>query len=348
MTARFGHTELPAEQARALRRAVRLERVSLGTTAVTMTLVILVAGDSQAMKAAWVEDSLALLPPLAFLVAVRFIRRAPTTRHPYGYHRTIGIAHLVSALALLTMGGFLLIDSGLGLARGERPPIGTMSVFGTPVWQGWLMLLVMVVVIIPPVVLGRLKLRLAPLLHDKVLYADAQMNKADWTSSLATIIGVLGIGVGLWWMDAAAAIAVSLSILHDGWTNLRGSVLDLMDARATQYDGEDPDPLVHRTDEALQAADWVAEAECRIRDQGHVLHVEAFVVPTGGAPPALARITELRERCIALDWRIQDFVLSVVEELPRELLPQLAEQEQASASGDDPRAAAQPSSEEHP
>ncbi|GAA2090046.1 cation diffusion facilitator family transporter [Brevibacterium salitolerans] len=334
MSARFGHTQLPEEQARALRRAVRLERVSIGMTLMTMTLVLLVAGSSQAMKAAWIEDSLALLPPLAFLVAVRFIRRRPTPRRPYGWHRSIGVAHLVSAVALLTMGGYLLIDSGIGLARGERPPIGVLEVGGLLLWQGWLMLAVMVLVIIPPVVLGRLKLRLAPLLHDKVLYADAQMNKADWTSSLATIVGVAGIGVGLWWMDAAAAIAVSLSILRDGWTNLRDSLRDLMDSRATQYDGEDPDPLVGEVRATLLAADWVAEADCRIRDQGHVLHVEAFVVPEDASLPPLERVTELRERCIGLDWRIQDLVLSVVEALPEELLPQLSTQARSLGPAD--------------
>lgn len=77
--------------------------------------------------------------------------------------------------------------------------------------------------------------------------------------------------------------------------------------------------------DTLLAAPWVAEAECRARDLGHVLHIESFVVPVDGQTPTLAQVTDLREECIALDWRIQDLVLSVVEELPDELLPQLRE-----------------------
>lgn len=325
MSARFGHTDLPEEQARALAKAIRLERISFVVTCGTITLVLLVAGSSQAMKAAWIEDALSLLPPLAFLIAARFIRRRPTAKRPYGYHRSIGIAHLVSAVALLVMGLYLFLDSGFGLVTLDHPPIGVMVVLGTPIWQGWLMVAVMVVVAIPPMILGRMKMKLAPLLHDKVLYADAKMMKADWMTALATVTGVLGIGVGLWWADGAAAIIVAVDIISDGWKNLRDAVRDLMDSRATQYDGTDPDPLHQDVVDTLLAASWVDDAEARARDLGHVLHIEAFVVPIGGEAPSLSQVTNLREECIALDWRIQDLVLSIVEELPDELLPQLRE-----------------------
>ncbi len=325
MTARFGNTDLPEQQARTLAKAIRLERISFVVTCGTIALVLLVAGSSQAMKAAWIEDALSLLPPLAFLIAARFIRRRPTAQKPYGHHRSVGIAHLVSAVALLVMGLYLFLDSAHGLVTLDHPPIGVMVVFGTPIWQGWLMVAVMVVVAIPPMILGRMKMQLAPLLHDKVLYADAKMMKADWMTALATVAGVLGIGVGLWWADGAAAIIVAVDIIRDGWKNLRDAVRDLMDSRATQYDGTDPDPLHQEVVDTLLAATWVDEAECRARDLGHVLHIEAFVVPVDGHVPSLSQISDLREQCIAVHWRIQDLVLSVVEELPDELLPQLRE-----------------------
>src|SRR5690606_6162546 len=75
--ARFGSTELTGAQARTLARAVRLEKITLGVLAVTVAVVALVAGQSQAMKVAWIEDSLSFLPPLAFLVAVRVAGRRP-------------------------------------------------------------------------------------------------------------------------------------------------------------------------------------------------------------------------------------------------------------------------------
>lgn len=47
------------------------------------------------------------------------------------------------------------------------------------------------------IILGRIKIKLAKVLHDKVLHADADIAKAGWGTALATIIGVLGLGVGL-------------------------------------------------------------------------------------------------------------------------------------------------------
>jgi len=145
-----------------LRKATRLEWITLASTAVTVTLVGLVAGQSQAMQAAWIEDMLAFLPPIAFLVALRFISRPPTERFPYGYHRAIGVGHLVAATALLMMGGYLLFSSAAGLIAGERPPIGITVLFGHDIWAGWLMIAVMAVSGIPPVILGRIKLPWPP------------------------------------------------------------------------------------------------------------------------------------------------------------------------------------------
>ena len=76
MTARFGATELPREQRELLRRAIRLEWVTLVFLAVTVTLVGLTVGSSQAMRAAFFEDLLSFIPPIAFLIAVRIIRIA--------------------------------------------------------------------------------------------------------------------------------------------------------------------------------------------------------------------------------------------------------------------------------
>lgn len=311
----FGRTELPAAQAEALRRAKRLEWVSIGVLVVTATLVLLVLGNSQAMRAAWFEDLLSFIPPIAFLVAVRTVRRRPTPRHPYGHHRSVAVGHVVAAVALAGMGTFLVVESGLSLLKAEHPTIGTVALFGHSVWLGWLMIAVMAITGVPPVILGRMKMRLARELHDKVLYADADMNKADWMTSLGTIVGVGGIGLGVWWLDAAAALFIAGSIVHDGVRNLVAAITDLMDARATTFDDRMPHPLADRVDSVLADFDWVREAGSRARDEGHVFHIEAFVVPRGSTV-SLAQLDEAREACVALDWKVEDIVIVPVTDLP--------------------------------
>ncbi len=315
----FGQTALPDRQVAVLRRAVRLEWLTIGFLAVTVTLVFLVLGNSQAMKAAWIEDLLSFIPPLAFLVAIRINRRPPTLQHPYGYHRSVGVGHLVAAVALTTMGTYLSVESIIGLLRGEHPTIGTVELFGVSIWLGWLMIGVMALTAVPPVLLGRAKIRLARELHNKVLYADADMNKADWMTAVGSIVGVTGIGLGVWWFDSAAALFIAAGILRDGVKNLRAAVVDLMDARATTFDDSEPHPLAGEIDAYLAGLPWVSAAGSRVRDEGHVFHIESFVVPRE-ASPSLGDLEAARAGCIELDWKVQDIVIVPVRELP-EMVP---------------------------
>ena len=317
----FGDNELPPEQQAARRKAIRLEWATIAVLIVTVAAVYTVAGQSQAMKAAWIEDSLSFLPPLAFLIAIRVARASPSARFPYGKHRAVGIGHLVGGVALLTMGLFLVVDSGTGLLGGERPPLGVVEIGGQVIWVGWLMIVVMALSCIGPVILGRMKAAPAEALHDKVLAADADMNRADWQTGVATIVGVAGIGMGLWWADAVAALVVSVSILHDGWTNMRGAIEGLSDARPTGIDGTDPHPLIWDIDAALDGVDWAADHGARVRDEGHVFHVEAFLVPADGQTVTVERLAEVREKLADLSWKLDDVVVTVVAEVHDEHRP---------------------------
>ena len=310
----FGATSLSPEQQRALRRAKRLEWVSLAYILSGVVVVYLVMGSSQAMKVAWIEDLLALTPPIAFLAAVHRARRPPSPAHPYGHHRAVASAHLAAAVALLAMGLFLIYDSGSGLLAAEHPPIGTMQLFGHTVWAGWLMIAAMVYTGIGPAILGRLKLPLSEQLHDKVLFADADMNKADWMTAGAAILGVLGIGMGLWWADGVAALAISTSVVKDGWTQLKGATGDLDDTEARTFDDSGVHPLVDDALAAARSKPWVQRAAVRVRDMGHVFHAEVFVVPVEGV--SVDQCDALATEIAGLDWKLDDVVVAPVAELP--------------------------------
>ena len=325
------HLNLPDAQAEALRRAIRFEWYTLAFLAVAITAVALVMGSSQAMKAAWIEDLLSLAPPLAFLIAIRMIRKPPSAKYPYGFFRSVGVGHLVAGVALFVMGAFLLFDSALGLIRGERPPIGSVTLFGHQVWSGWLMMGVMALTIPLPIYFGHVKMKLARELHNKVLYADADMNKADWMTAAATIVGVGGIALGWWWMDAVAATFVSISILWDGFKNTRAAITDLMDTRATTFDDENPHPDALKLADHLQRLPWVKEAGVRVRDQGQFFHVEGFVVPQKGHTPTLEELSRAQRECSDLDWKLHDVVVIPVARISDHLtVPRVAASEDSS------------------
>jgi cation diffusion facilitator family transporter len=309
-------SELPPELQRTLRKARRLELLTIAYLLSAVVPLALVLGNSQAMKTAWAEDLLSLIPPIAFLIAMRLHVRPPTGRFPYGFHRITSIAHLCSAIALFTMGAYLLIEAIIKLVTAEYPTIGSVELFGRTIWLGWLMLPALAWSAVPAVFLGRAKIRLAEELHNKVLYADAKMNKADWLTASAAMVGVVGIGFGLWWADAVAAALISLDITHDGFSNLRRAVVDLMDQTPTTIDQDNVDPLREKLAAMLKDLDWVDEVEVRLREEGQVYFGEAFVVPSDET-----NITENVEgalkRARDLDWRIYDLALTPVRGLPQ-------------------------------
>ena len=310
--------ELPPDKAALHRRAVRLEWWTIAFFATAVALLAVTLGQSQAMKAAWIEDMLGLVPPAAFLIAARYRNRPPNARFPYGYHRSVSVAFLAGSVALLGLGGYVVQDSLARLLAGERAPIGLVEVLGVQLWLGWLMIAVLLVTMVPAILLGRAKLKIARQLHDKVLYADAEMNRADWLTAGAAVLGVLGIGFGLWWADAVAALVIGADIVRDGVNTTRSAVANLMDSRPQVVGSRDPHPLPDRLLAAVLDHDWVADAWLRVREEGHVFVGELLVVPTGedGLP---ARLAELGEWARDFDWRVHDLVVVPVTRIEREL-----------------------------
>jgi cation diffusion facilitator family transporter len=314
--------ELPPDLQDVHRKAVRLEWISIAYLISAITAIYFTLGSSQAMKGAWLEDLLSLAPPIAFLVAARIRYKPPDAAHPYGYHRSIELAFLMAALALFAMGVFLVVDSVLKLLSGEHPPIGMVELFDWQVWLGWLMIAALLWSAIPVMIIGHVKTKLAAQLHDKVLYADAQMNRADWLTAGAALVGVVGIGFGLWWADAVAAIVIGLDILRDGVKYTRAAAKDVLDGQPRRHDEKGVHPLVAEVRETVAALDWVEEAAVRTRELGHVFSVEVLAVPRD-EQDLLDRVEDAVERICALDWKVQDAIVAVVrniEDAPEEVL----------------------------
>lgn len=308
-------TYLPEEQRQQMRKAARLEWISIGYTACTIALVATVVGNSQAMRTAWVEDMLSVLPQLAFLVSLRFTRRLRRPSHPYGFHRSMGAGHLVAGVALLVVGAMLAYEAVSALVKLEHPTIGTMNLFGHTIWQGWIMMAVMAVIAAPAVLLGHLKIKVAKPLHNKLLYADSKMAKADWQTNVASIVGVAGIGIGLWWLDSAAALVISAGILKDGWDSTRSATSDLLDRRASGLDGTDPHPLIGDMQEVLDSQQWIKRSAVRVRELGQVQHAEVFIIPRA-SEVSVQQLADVRHELGEIDWKVYDVVVTVVSELP--------------------------------
>jgi divalent metal cation (Fe/Co/Zn/Cd) transporter len=142
------------------------------------------------------------------------------------------------------------------------------------------------------------------------------MNRADWMTAGAAMLGVVGIGLGLWWADSVAASIISIDIVRDGYKNLQVAVNDLMDKEPTVVDHSRADPLPLWIKNELMTMDWVKDAEVRLREEGHVFIGEAFVVPVDDED-LVGRIERANRRLLDLDWRLHELVIAPVREIRR-------------------------------
>ena len=279
---------LPPEIADDMRRARRLEWWTLGGMASVIAVMYFAMGSSQAMKTAFIEDLLSLVPAMTFLIAARFERRPPTHEYRFGFVRVNSLAFLASAVVLTVLGSLLLFDGVSALAKGEHPTIGPIELFGQVIWLGWVMIAALAYSVIIPVVLGRLKLPIARRLRDKVLHTDADMQKADWQTGLAGIVGVLGVGLGFWWADAAAAAVISFSILHDGLRNIRIAAAELLDSVPRELDSAAMAAEASRLQQRLEA--MFPGGEVRLRESGRYILANVYGVHPPEDLPTLASL----------------------------------------------------------
>ncbi len=308
--------EFPPDVEACYRKARKLEWFTLAYISSAACFLYITMGSSQAMKTSFYEDVISLTPAIAFLIGTTIARRGAHPNFPYGRHRATSIAHLAAALALCMMGGFLLFEAIMSYFSGERATIGGFNLFGNMIWGGWPMLAALIYTGVPSVILGRMKLKLAPKIHDKVLYADAQMMKADWMAESATAVGVIGTGFGLWWHDPLAAALVSADILKDGIATLKTATADLIDRRPERADDSGRDRLPEEVEALWRGMDWIDDAAVRMRDDGHILIGEAFIVPKAGTQDLPRLLEQAVGEARALDWRVHDLVIMPVQQLP--------------------------------
>lgn len=269
---------VPPELREPMKRAVRLEWWNIGFTISIIVVMGLVLGNSQTMKTAWVEDTLGLIPPIVFLVAIHFEKKGATRDFPFGFDRVHGLAFLIAAVALAAVGALLLWDSASTLIAREHATVASVHFLGRDIWLGWLMLGAQLYSIVPPLIIGLKEMPLAREMQDEVLFTDAKMNKANWQTGAAGLAGIIGLGLGWWWADSLAAAFISVGIIVDGWRALRIAAAELADGVPRELGNIGPDPEAEQLVEKLQAQ--YPGADIRLRETGRYIRAEV-----GGIDP---------------------------------------------------------------
>jgi hypothetical protein len=94
------------------------------------------------------------------------------------------------------------------------------------------------------------------------------------------------------------------------------TLADLTDRRPQKTDRSGWEHLPDEIRDRLKDMDWIADAQVRMGEEGHIFLGEAFVVPKPGTADLVRRLGQAVDEMKALDWRVHDIVIMPVESLP--------------------------------
>ncbi len=173
---------------------------------------------SEALVADGVHSLSDLATDFIVLYAARHSHRDADEDHPYGHGR-------IETLATVGL-GIMLILVAFGLAWDAVGRIGVPDLLFTP---GVLALVVAMLSILSKESLYQYTIVVARRLRSNMLMANAWHHRSDAISSIVVFIGVAGAMMGYHYLDAVAAVAVSVMIAKIGFDLVLSSTRELID-----------------------------------------------------------------------------------------------------------------------
>ena len=211
--------------------------------------------------------------------AVRASGKPADEEHHYGHGKVESVSALAETALLFGLAGVVIWEAAKRLMSAEPPHVEATS------WAFAVMLLSIVVDFFR----ARVLYRTAEQTSSEALEADALHFYSDMWSSLAVVVGLLGITLGYAWANSVAAIVVSIVICIAGWRLGRRTVDTLTDTA--------PAGVASRVAAAVSRIPGVVEVErLRARQVGEVLFVDLLVAVSRTLP--LDRVAALKNRIV--------------------------------------------------
>jgi cation diffusion facilitator family transporter len=261
--------------------------VSLAGLAATaiLQLVIAVASGSVALLGDSLHNVADALTALPLWLAFSLGRRQANRRFTYGYGRAEDIAGI---FVVLMIGASGVVAAWEGIDR-LRHPQDVQHI-------GWVMVAA-VIGMVGNEAVAAYRIRVGRKIGSASLVADGLHARSDGLTSLAVLVGAVGVAAGWEWADPAVGLGISAAILLVLIQAARGVGERLMDA-------VDPDLVAGAEAVAAGIAGVQEVTELRMRWMGHRLQAEV-------------RMTVDRDLDVATAHDIADLVeRALMEELP--------------------------------
>lgn len=195
-------------------RRVTLVSVVLNIALTIAQVTIGIVGHSQALIADGMHTLSDLVTDVMVLFALKHGAKAADEEHPYGHGR-------IETAMTMALGALLLVV-GLGIATGAGMRFIDPEPFVIP---SAITLAMAIATLVAKEGLYRYLMRTAERFDSDLLRANAWHSRSDAISSLVVVIGIGGALIGYGYMDAVAAIIVSIMVAKVGaelaWRALR-------------------------------------------------------------------------------------------------------------------------------
>jgi cation diffusion facilitator family transporter len=209
--------------------------------------------------------------------AVRISGKPADEEHHYGHGKVESVAALAETALLFVLSGVVIWEAGHRLIGGQSHAVeATLLAFA-----------VIAISVVVDFFRARLLYRVASETASEALEADALHFRSDMWSSIAVLVGLGGVALGLQWADSAAALVVALFVCLAGWRLGRRTIDTLTDtAPAGSAD------TVRRVTSRVRGV--VAVDSVRVRPVGDKLFVEVVAAVSRALP--LDRVEALKDR----------------------------------------------------
>lgn len=181
-------------------------------------LVIGKVTQSHALIADGVHSLSDLLTDIFVLFTTHYGQQAADAEHPYGHRRIETVGSIIIAILMILAAAGIMYDAIIHVTSGaliQAPGILALVMAGISVVANeWLF---------------RITQRAGQQLHLPILVSNAWHHRSDAASSLVVVVGLVGALFGWYFLDALAAIVVSLMIFHMGFKLIWSGLLELID-----------------------------------------------------------------------------------------------------------------------
>lgn len=239
-------------------RALWISLVVLGLTALAQAAVVVVTGSVALLGDTLhnVADALTAVPlAVAFVVG----RRLPTRRYTYGYGRAEDLAGIVIVLFILLSAAAAAYESVRRLVDpSEVRYVGAVAAAG-------------IIGFVGNELVARYRIRVGREIGSAALVADGLHARTDGFTSLAVVLGAVGVALGFERADPVVGLLITVAILfvlRDAAGTVYRRLMDAVDEELL----DDVERVLRDTPQVRGVGD------VKVRWIGHVLRAEAEVV----------------------------------------------------------------------